>query len=659
MGALSGVGSFSKGLITGYSAGLDIKEKIANRKEKDKNRNQEDEIKKAGTDYMKTQSTANAVDSAPVPVAQPIQQSQPSSPNAGMMDFGLDSIDFVNQEEPQNFAFGGLVSGTANLAKKKLGQRKYAMPLIFNRTTITPRGMGGTQHAIPPSLDGFPSALRYADGGLVAEPDAFPKEIKRLRGDSMVQDPKSFTTQVNYQAGLESVEQPQPQPAQVQAKTNYGKTLSGSFNAMRDKAIEIGRPDLAKDYHDAGFQIRDRMFKENLTGAQRAYQLTGDIGGFVSVYNDAIDDDANIEGYEKTPQGTFILNINDAGNKMQREVSQDDIQRMVMEFSDPAYRYAAERDAQAKRNNKTFETDEEIRKSQGQEAAKVHNVPQGGRLVNSQGLELANNPANPKKERGETDLEFYQRDPKGYAEYKKTGRKADGSSNNGEGGGNESGLKPSERLAALKNLSDITMNRFGTVSDETGKVSPNARSIGVATRSERLFDANPNIPPETLVQIASDGEDGFQVMQRPDGTQYEVPVIKYQDQIYKVGQSTKKPVKQAPVKKQQEANEAKKPTEKPAPSPKQSANKFNMVQEANAGEEANNVGLDTVEKRKKISPQDAQRMMNENAEKRRAMRQKEEIANKNAEQIARDKRKSKQAERQKQANAINSLNKRD
>jgi hypothetical protein len=517
----------------------------------------------------------------------------------------LDPVQQVSSEQPVGYRslnnpMSTLTFNQNGRAPTDVGAIRYSENPLFNKNNFgltrnyglggfAGNNVGGINPTTAQTLAARNKVRGFADGGLVAEENAFSNEVKRLGGGSMVQDAASLVGQVN-QNTPQPTAQPEtglPTEEQPQEKVNYGKRLSASFNAMRDKALELGRADLAKDYQDAGFQIRDRMFKENLQGAQRAFQMTGDIGGFVQTYNDAIDDDANIDGYEQTPEGTYRLKLNVKGNIVDKEFTQEQIQQMVMEFSDPSARYAAERQAQAERSKKTFDTDEDIRKSQATESGKVHSVGAGTKLVTSEGVEIANNP---KVTTGLDSIKsvsggYVKENADGSIEYVPTKTvKGKGGSGGGDGddddgvGSNESGLKPNERLAALKNLSEITEKRFGTVSDETGKVSPNAKSIQVATRSERLFDANPNIPPETLVQIAADGESGWQVMQRPDGTQYEVPVVKYQDQIYKIGQGGKRPVKEAPAKKSEPKKQAAATETKPSDS------NFNVVSEASAAE---------------------------------------------------------------------------
>lgn len=230
--------------------------------------------------------------------------------------------------------------------------------------------------------------------------------VQRFADGGMVQDQKSMVAQVNAASpGLESFQSQQSAPVS-RPKPNPGMAMSRSFSAMRDKAMELGRPDLALQYQQAGFQIRDRMYNEGIKNAQRAFDMTGDIGGFVKVYNDIIDDDAKVDGYEKTDNG-YKLKINMGGNIVEREFKPEQIRDMVMSFNDPAARYAAERAAMDARNKKTFETDEDIRK----ENAKPHAVGLDSVLVGGDGKVIYDGSANRPKFRNDQEVYAAANDP--------------------------------------------------------------------------------------------------------------------------------------------------------------------------------------------------------------------------------------------------------
>jgi hypothetical protein len=232
----------------------------------------------------------------------------------------------------------------------------------------------------------------------------------------------SQTIQQTQNSGLSSLQNPaQPTqqtiqqstqtPAQQEKKPNHGMNLSSAYNAMRDKAFELGRPDLALKYQDIGFQVRDRMYKENIVNAQRQFDLTGDIGGFVKAYNSVVDDGVSVEGYERTDNG-YKLKIRHGNNVFERELKPEQIRDMVMNFNDPAARYALERKALDERNKKVFETDEEIRKSKETENNKVHTVGLDSMLIKGDGSKIYDGSGNRPAFKNEQDVYAAANDPK-------------------------------------------------------------------------------------------------------------------------------------------------------------------------------------------------------------------------------------------------------
>lgn len=313
MGGLTGLGSFAGGLVKGYSAGLDIKDKMAQRDIRDKKKKIEDDALEAGKN-----------------VAPIFDDESPIRVN--------DTADF-----------GGMTANNT-MGSEPMQTSDYGLGLLNY-------GDGKPQN----TTSGLASVQRFADGGLVQEP---PKPMA-FESQSPIKD-------LQQTAGLDAINQTQAQPqaAQQARKPNFGKTLSAKYNAMRDKAMELGDMQLATEYEQAGFKIRDRMFNEGIGKANNQFKLTGDIKGYVDMYNHAIDDGSQVEGYEPTQNG-YKMQINNGGNVIEQEFTADQIRDLVMDFHDPATRYAAEREFMEKRKQKTFETDEDIRKSKENEKNKV------------------------------------------------------------------------------------------------------------------------------------------------------------------------------------------------------------------------------------------------------------------------------------------------
>ena len=472
------IGGFAGGLASGLDRGMRLRDNMDKRKEKKTLKAQDDEIAKA---------FATKFDSydAPAPTAQGnAMQVQPAQDNFGLNQFAKTNfVDPAKEDETQvtqNFKNGGMV------------------------------------------------VKKHADGGLITQEPP------------MAADQSSLVGQVQQNTPALSAAPESLQPKQV----DKGLRLSQSYNAARDKAIELGRMDKAKEFQDMGFQIRDRMTKEGLPAAQRQFQMTGDIGGFVNLYNNAVEDDANIDGFEKTANG-YMLKINEGGNITQREVANEELEGMIMQFSDPAARYAMEREALAKRNGEIFKTDEEIRKARALEkdkaALETKVLAPGGMLVDNTGKELVNNPKPPPRERGETDAEFYMRDPIEYAKYKAAGR-ADGTGGSGSsGGGKGKGEKDfnKEMLPVLKEVSDSILSFPGMMEldENTQEKRPTAQGNNAVIYGQGVIKHNPNLTPAVAAKIAAQAASDpksttFKNFEDDQGNTYKQAVVLYNGEAY-------------------------------------------------------------------------------------------------------------------------------
>ena len=401
-------------------------------------------------------------------------------------------------------------------------------------------------------------------------PNEQTQVVQKFADGGMVQDQNSLVSQVNQASGLSSM-QPQQQVAPVaKQRSNPGIKLSKAYNAMRDKAIELGRPDLAMQYQQVGFQVRDRMFKEGLQGAQRAYETTGDIGGFVKLY-DSIDDGVDVTGYERTPAG-YKIKFSSNGQEAEREFTPDQIRDMVMNFNDPAARYAAERQAMAAREKKTFETDEEIRKQNAIEAGKTHERDPYKTYVDGSGKVVQE-----AKEKPDGWKNNIQSVPGGYIQ-----KNADGSetfvSTNGKGtNGSGTGKPPKdwnkEMLPVLKEVSDniLGFEGMGTQDPNTGKVTPTKQGNEAMVFGQRLLKQNPDLLPADVAKLAhaaatDPNATDYEVIERSDGSRYKRQVIKSGGQIYQLSNAAGSEIKpESKPDKPKEAKQQVKPQSKPSP----------------------------------------------------------------------------------------------
>lgn len=282
MSILRGLGSFAKGALGGYETGLALREKIDNIKKK----KQEEEFFKAGFPFSAKsgQDNSSMVTQANAPQSTKATQVMDYTDNAinqsDSFNPGLASLDYgkVNDRPVQAFKNGGMVR-------------------------------------------------KYADGGSVG-----------LSSLSMAADPNAISYQANTQAGLDTVSQPAPVVAQP---INPSRNKAKMYEAMRDKAVELNRPDLFKMADDAASEARIQSAKENIPRAQRQYAVSGSIDGFVDIYNNDVDNGVKITGHEKTANG-YKLKFNQNGQEFERELTPQQIEAQIYSFNDPAHHHAIE-----------------------------------------------------------------------------------------------------------------------------------------------------------------------------------------------------------------------------------------------------------------------------------------------------------------------------
>ena len=343
-GFLQGLGEIAEGGIKGYEFAENMKDKIAARKEKDqerKNKKQYEESMK-GVKNIYVEETPVQSQGINQFAQEPTQQTKQPE---GAMSYGLGSLDYMQEKQPiqmSNYKNGGMVR-------------------------------------------------KYADGGLV----------------SMAADPEGVSYKTNIAAGLNSVQPVAPvqQPVQQEQsaapaqnrKIDFGRTQSARMNAARDKALELGDFKSAQDFQEVGFKFRDDMFKKSLPMAQQVFAKTGDISGYVKLYNDTHDDGYNVESHTKNDDGTYALKMRDPSGAVQdMNMTPDEMKQMVYQLSNPAARYAGEMEALKERASATFKTDEEIRKKN----AEGYTLNQGDKRFVSGKLEADN----PKADGGLSDL---------------------------------------------------------------------------------------------------------------------------------------------------------------------------------------------------------------------------------------------------------------
>jgi hypothetical protein len=332
---------------------------------------------------------------------------------------------------------------------------------------------------------------KYAEGGLASlDPTAQqPTQQPAQQSQPLAFDPNSSVNQVN-QSVQQPAQQAGQQGAQVAPPVNkqalFAKRTIAGIDAARDKALELGDFNTALSMQKQGFEVRGQLFKDGLATAQRQFDVSGKLDGFINIYNDAIGDGGTVKGYKQNPDGSYAIELDDGtGNSTQRQFTPDQIKQLVYSYQDPAARWKAEMASLQKLAEQTNESNLKIK----EEKAKPRTLNQGEVLVDGDGKQLANNPAAPKSL---SEIEFYQKDPEGYKKWKASGREGRAPTEY------EQWQRDPKGFAKFK--SEIKGDGGG--GDGLGKeLPPNEQQESVSVASARRFIASAGTPDEIREKV--------------------------------------------------------------------------------------------------------------------------------------------------------------
>jgi len=519
-GFLQGLGQIAEGAMKGFEFAENMKEKVSTRREKARRADVEKQSREAAKngeiiyeDYGQNIQSAGTQFAAPA--AKPSANSDYSSSMGG-----LDFMDGANSADVQVTALknGGMVR-------------------------------------------------KYAEGGLV----------------SMAADPEGVSYKTNMAAGLSAVQPTEPvqqaQPAEqaatqapegqgAQRKIDFGRTQSNKLNAARDKALELGDFELASEYQQAGFTVRDNLFKKGLPMAQQVFAKTGDVTGYIKLYNDTHDDGYNVQGHTQNADGSYALKMRQPNGSVQdMNMTSEEMNQMVYQLSNPAARHAGEMEVLQLKAKLKIETDAKV------DQKNRENVTLGKdqKLVSGEGKEIASNMVSGSMEdvktvtggylkkgpngqpefvrtdnKAPTDYELYQQDPVKYKDFKNSGNKGDGGK---------------QRMDNYKYLNELAVNEFGQTNELTGKKETTEEVRKITRTAQRLIDANPDLPPQTILTIAKDGKDIFEKRRMPNGEIVKVQVIQHNGVTYPYSNAVAEPVKKTEASKpSQPATKSEAPT---------------------------------------------------------------------------------------------------
>lgn len=110
--------------------------------------------------------------------------------------------------------------------------------------------------------------------------------------------------------------------------------MNRSLKAMSDKAAQLGRADLALDYHIKGMKVRDVLRQRAADATRAQYEATGDVGVFVPFVNDYMPGDVRIDSIAKDGEG-YVLSGNKGGQPFQTRMKAPEVKSFIDFVTNP------------------------------------------------------------------------------------------------------------------------------------------------------------------------------------------------------------------------------------------------------------------------------------------------------------------------------------
>lgn len=372
-----------------------------------------------------------------------------------------------------------------------------------------------------------------------------PQQEVGLSNVNQEADLQLFADGGEFQAGLSSTQQPkmdftaQAQPAR-RNPMKMAQNVRDAYYAAAEAAHAKGGSEAAMQFLQLGFQQEDKIFKQEKARAMNAFDISGDLSPLVPIYNDMIPDGHSIIGHEKTPDGKYKMLVQTPDNKQIEQVySKEDILSMASQIDDPATRFAMRAKSLLEQQNKKFETDEKIRADKEIENNKTHSYGLDNVIVKGDKV-LYDGSTRTKPGAWKDDILSL-----GGGNYIR--KNADGSQTVVNAPSKTSGTK---KEATIKyddvNEAVLGYEGMGQINDVTGKITPTKAGNEALIFGQRLLQQHPNLPPADIARLAAEAATNpkaldYEVVEREDGSRYKRQVIKYGEQIYRLGTSSSIP----------------------------------------------------------------------------------------------------------------------
>lgn len=414
-----------------------------------------------------------------------------------LLDVGLSRASDVKPEEVQEYTADQAEQlHAAASAKDADGNPLYKIEAADGgRYSVTPTA-GGETGTLGPTK-------QYSMGGMTqAEP--FTQEqvdARRFRNQADVYSRFGMADKAASLHGLAKAREDEHVTGQIRLGAQQGmkstkdmrdeeKMLQAS-KGMYEAALRMNRPDLAQGYYQQMTQNRDALLSVANQRAERVYRATGNISGYVDVYNRFLADGQSIDAFTAMPDGSHKFTINDGGKTRDVVVPKDKLGDYLLALRDP--KRVAE--IEQKRAELLFKAQADAQEALNKPVA----------IGKDQTLVVPST--------GQTFAPGVNR-----------------------------GFDPKEANSVLDDVRTIFRDKYGIErdpatgmpKDPTAKSAWTDQAISKANLAERVFMKNPGLPPAMLAEIADKGQTGMAVVEI-GGKQQRVPAVTYNGRTFILG----------------------------------------------------------------------------------------------------------------------------
>lgn len=111
--------------------------------------------------------------------------------------------------------------------------------------------------------------------------------------------------------------------------------MFAASKGMYERALSLGRPDLASGYYNQMMQNRDTLLSRANERADRMFRATGNIGGFIDAYNKYVADGDSVDAYKQNQDGSYTFTVSSDGKTREAVVPKEQLGEYLLAIRDP------------------------------------------------------------------------------------------------------------------------------------------------------------------------------------------------------------------------------------------------------------------------------------------------------------------------------------